>query len=71
MNALERMRRSLADVVRRIERQRIWRARFEHTRKELEAYSDDELVAELRLNRSDIPRIAAAAADRWLAALER
>lgn len=71
MSALERMRRSLADLVRRIERQRMWRAQFERTRKELEAYSDDELVTDLRLNRSDIPRIAAEAADRWLAELQR
>lgn len=71
MSALERMRRSLADLVRRIERQRMWRAQFERTKKELEAYSDDELVADLRLNRSDIPQVAAEAADRWLAELER
>ena len=70
MSALQRMRRSLADLVRRIERQRLWRAQFERTRQELEAYSDDELVADLRLNRSDIPQVAAEAADRWLAELD-
>lgn len=71
MTALARMRRSLADLVRRIERQRMWRAQYERTRKELESYRDDELLADLRINRSDIPQIAAEAADRWLAELER
>lgn len=71
MSPLQRMRRSLAGLVRRIERQRMWRAQYERTKKELESYSDDELVSDLRINRSDIPTIAADAADRWLAELER
>jgi hypothetical protein len=47
------------------------RRAFRRVRAELENYSERELMADLRLNRSAIPDLAAEAADQQLAAFVR
>jgi hypothetical protein len=47
----------------------IRRREFLKVRAELESYSERELMADLRLNRSAIPAVAAEAADQRVAAL--
>ena len=49
----------------------IWRREFRKVSAELESYSERELMADLQLNRSAIPAIAAEAADQRVAALVR
>ena len=56
---------------RRIALARLWRGEFLRVRAELEANSGRELMADLRLTRSEIPEIAAEAADRRVAAFVR
>ena len=55
----------------RIALARLWRREFRKARAELESYSERELKSELRINRSDIPEIAAEAADQSVAAIVR
>jgi uncharacterized protein YjiS (DUF1127 family) len=49
----------------------LWRREFNRVRSELSSYSERELSADLRLNRSDIPAIAAEAADEGVTAFVR
>ncbi len=49
----------------------LWRREFRKARAELETYSERELESDLRINRSDIPEIAAEAADQSVAAIVR
>jgi uncharacterized protein YjiS (DUF1127 family) len=55
----------------RIALARLWRREFRRARAELESHSERELRSDLRLNRSDIPEIAAEAAEQSLAAFVR
>lgn len=48
-----------------------WHREFNRVRAELECHSQLEISGDLRLNRSDIPDIAAQAADEHVAALGR
>jgi uncharacterized protein YjiS (DUF1127 family) len=49
----------------------LWRREYRKARAELESASERELSADLRLNRSDIPDVAAEVADGRLAAVLR
>jgi uncharacterized protein YjiS (DUF1127 family) len=49
----------------------LWRREYRRARAELESASERELGADLRLNRSDVPDVAAETADERLAALLR
>lgn len=59
------------DLVKHMQLWLIWRREFARIRAELGWYSERELTADLRLNRSDIPAIAREAADQSLAAFVR
>ena len=55
----------------RIELARLWRREYRRVRGELETHTQRELSTDLGLNRSDIPDIAAEAADQKVAAFVR
>jgi uncharacterized protein YjiS (DUF1127 family) len=55
------------DFGRRLNLELVWRRAYRRVRAELAAYSDRELMADLRLNRSDIDRVAVEAADEQVA----
>ncbi len=55
----------------RIALARLWRREFRKARTELESYSERELESDLRINLSDIPEIAAEAAEQSVAAFVR
>lgn len=59
------------DLLKRVELARKWRRAYRRVHAELDAYSDRELLADLRLTRSEIPDIAAEAADQEVAAFVR
>jgi hypothetical protein len=59
------------DLVKRLELALMWYREFRKVRAELETYSERELNSDLRLNRSDIPTLAAEAAERRVAAFVR
>jgi hypothetical protein len=49
----------------------LWRRAFNRVRTEFSSYSERELAADLRLSASDVPAIAAEAADQEVAAFVR
>jgi uncharacterized protein YjiS (DUF1127 family) len=49
----------------------LWRREFRRVRAELDRYSERELTADLRLSPSEVPAIAAEAADEYVAASGR
>lgn len=55
------------DLGRRLNLELVWRRAYRRVRAELSTYSDQELMADLRLNRSDIDTIAAEGADEQVA----
>lgn len=55
------------DLGRRLNLELVWRRAYRRVRAELETYSDQELMADLRLNRSDIDGIAAEGAHEQVA----
>ena len=55
----------------RIALARLWRREFRKARAELESYSERELESDLRINRSNIPEIAAEAAEQSVGAFLR
>ncbi|MGD9508402.1 MAG: DUF1127 domain-containing protein [Geminicoccaceae bacterium] len=55
------------DFGRRLNLEFVWRCAYGRVRAELATYSDRELMADLRLNRSDIDRVAAEGADEQVA----
>ena len=59
------------DLFKRVELALIRRREYRRLRAELESYSERELSADLRLSRSDIPEVAAEAADQRVAAFVR
>ncbi len=59
------------DILKRLQLAVAWRREFHRVRAELATYSERELAADLRLNLSDIPSIAAEAADERVAAFVR
>jgi uncharacterized protein YjiS (DUF1127 family) len=59
------------NILRSIELALLRRSEYRKARAELETYSERELNSDLRLNRSDIPTLAAEAAERRMAAFVR
>jgi uncharacterized protein YjiS (DUF1127 family) len=59
------------NILRSIELARLRHSEYRKARAELETYSERELHSDLRLNRSDIPDIAAEAADARVAEFVR
>lgn len=55
------------DLGRRLNLELVWRRAYRRVRAELSTYSNQELMADLRLNRSDIDSIAAEGADEQVA----
>jgi len=58
-------------LTRRIELARMWRREYARVVAEFETYSERELTGDLRMNRSEIPGVAAEEADRRVAAFVR
>lgn len=56
------------DLLKRIKLNLLWRREFARISGELDCYAEHELRADLNLNRSDIPAIAAQGADDHIAA---
>ena len=55
------------DLGRRVNLELVWRRAYRRVRAELATYSNQELMADLRMNRSDIDSIAAEGADEQVA----